>query len=335
MRRLAIEKNVKCVLAAMAFMCALAPSYSVCAAESAPEGRPGAAFGTDSDSLDSVNIISDYSNSNVDYSAELTANQTALGNSIYYDDLTERYLYDTDIGRVESNVMDGMIVTEPVILTSDNSASLILYKDGERMPQQSDATLSDVGYYVVQYNDNDGVSRTIMDFTIVSELTGMVDEYDLPNGFSTTEVTYNGSTMANSSIIDMTQEGKYHIVYQCDRTKVSYTLDLEIDHTAPVLALEAVTNGIAKGPVDISDLEDGATIAITLDGKDYSYREKLSESGNYEITVSDAAGNETSYAFTIRIYLDSSAYISIVIVLAILAGVAAYMVIERKKLRTR
>lgn len=340
MRRLATGNRITYVLAAAAFLCMLTPSYRV-HAEAAPEGRRGNAFGAESDEADgSTTIISDYTGSSsessgVDTSTELSETQISLGKSVYYDEQTQRYVFDTDIGKVESSVMDGMIVTEPVTMTSDNSSSLILYKDGERMAQKDAASYSDTGFYVVQYNDNDGVTRTIMEFTIVDELTGLIDEYEMPSGFSITEATYNGTAVSKSSPIDLTREGEYHIAYQCDRTQVAYTLDVTIDHTAPVLALEAVKNGVAKGPVDISDLEEGASIAITMDGKKYNYRQRLTQSGDYEITVTDAAGNETSYAFTIRIYLDSSAYVSIAIVLAILAGVAAYMVIERKKLRTR
>ena len=341
MKRRAIKKRIRYAVVSMTFVCVLTPSYAVYA-EAAPEGQIGSAFGSDSTESDSYTIISDYSGSSSAESSisnstsdELPENQISLGDSVYYDEETKQYLYDTEIGRVESNVMDGMIVSEPVTLTSDNSAALILYKDGERMAQKDVSSFSDNGYYVVQYNDNDGVTRTIMDFMIVGEKTGLIDSYDLPSGFSVTEATRDGASISTSSTIDMTKEGEYHIAYQCDRTKVSYTLNVGIDHTAPVLALEAVKNGVAKGPVDISDVEEGATVAITFDGKNYNYREKLSQSGNYEITVTDDAGNETSYAFTIRIYLDSSAYISIVIVLAILVGIGGYMLFERKKLRTR
>ncbi len=340
MKRRIIEKKIKYTIAVMAFACMLFPSYRVFA-EAAPEGREGVAFGVDSEESDTTTIISDYSGSSssessgVSTSAETSDTQVLLGNSVYYDTEKQLYLYDTEIGWVESNIMDGMVVSEAVTLTSDNSSSLILYKDGERIPQQNTASFSDNGYYVVQYNDNNGVTQTIMDFTIVGELTGLIDSYELPNGFSVTEATRDDTAISKSSTIDMTKEGEYHIAYQCDKTGVAYTLDVGIDHTAPVLALEAVENGVAKGPVDISDLEDGATAAITLDGKKTSYKQKLTQSGDYEITVMDAAGNATSYTFTIRIYLDSSAYVSIIIVLAILAGVAGYMVFERKKLRTR
>ena len=329
-------KNAKYILAAFALMWVLSPAdRALAAAQTAPEGKPGAAFGVETGTQDATTIISDYSNNKSDYGLELTDTQTALGNSVYYDSLKERYLYNTEAGQVEASVMDGMIVTEPVVLASENSSVMILYKDGERMTSSDSTTISDSGYYVVQYSDNSGSTQTVLSFTIVPELTGMISQYSLPGGFKVTEATRNGAELSLSSDIDLSREGKYHIAYRCEKTQAAYTLDVTIDHTAPVLALEGVENGVAKGPVSLSDLEEGATVAITLDGKAYNYREKLSESGNYVVTVTDAAGNESTYEFTIRIYLDSSAYVSILIVLAILAGIAAYMVIERKKLRTR
>lgn len=335
MRTLTKRKNAKYILAAFAMTCVLASAGRAFASETSTEGKPGAAFGTGSDTEDTSTIISDYSNNNTDYGLELTESQTALTASIYYDSLTERYLYITDVGRVEASVMDGMIVTEPVVLSSENTSVLILYKDGERMTLDDSATLEDSGYYVVQYNDNDGAVRTVLEFTIVPSLTGMITQYSMPSGFRATEVTRDGESVAISSNIDLTKEGQYHIAYQCERTQAAYSLDLTIDHTAPVLALDGVENGVAKGPVDLSDAEKDATVAITLDGNDYNYRETLSESGNYVVTITDAAGNESTYEFTIRIYLDSSAYVSILILLAIMAGIVVYMVIERKKLRTR
>lgn len=335
MRALTKRKNARYILAAFAMTCVFTSTGRVLASETSTVGKPGAAFGTESDTEDTSTVISDYSNNNTDYGLELTETQTALTASTYYDSLTERYLYMTDVGRVEASVMDGMIVTEPVVLASENTSVLILYKDGERVTLADSTTLEDSGYYVVQYNDNDGATQTILEFTIVPSLTGMISQYSIPSGFRATEITRDGESLAITSDIDLTKEGQYHIAYQCERTQVAYSLDLTIDHTAPVLTLDGVENGVANGPVDLSGVEEGATVAITLDGNDYNYREKLSESGNYVVTITDAAGNESTYEFTIRIYLDSSAYVSIIIMLAILAGIAVYMVIERKKLRTR
>ena len=308
---------------------------SINAAESAPEGKVGAGFGSSDDDDSDVTIISSYESAKSSNSVFASENVVSIGNSAYYDTERDLYLYDTEIGTVECSVCDGMIVTDSVTVTSANSSALIIYKDGERL-SQSDANLyEDSGYYVVQYNDNDGITKSILSFTIIPSVTGMIDEYDLPESFRATRITLNDNEITLTSDIDLKKEGEYHIVYELRQTQTTYTLDVTIDHTAPTLLLEAVNDGVAKGPVDISDVESGATIEILMDGKSYSYRDELTESGSYEITVSDAAGNESTYTFTIEVYLDNSAFAVIFIILALIIGVVVYMVLERKRLRVR
>ena len=311
------------------------PEMRVCASQVSTEGRPGAAFGEVTDEIDSSQIISDYSDNNATYGLELTADQTPITASVIYDSAKQRYIYITDQGRVESTVMDGMIVTGSVSVAAENSLLVTMYKNGERMDQTDLTNLSDSGYYVLQYNNNDGVPQNIMEFTIVPQLTGMIDHYSLPTGFSVTEATYNGEALSASSEVDLQKEGSYRIRYQCGRTGLQYELDVDIDHTPPVLQLEAVKDGVARGPVDISDLESGASVYMTLDGKQYNYREKLTQSGDYEIWVYDAAGNYTRYQFTIMIYLDGNGYAFIGILLLLILGVIVYMRVAKKRLRVR
>ncbi len=333
------ERNIRYALAVFTAVCVLLPSCPLYAAEDTTvEGRPGAAFGTEEDSgQDDLEIISDYGESSGrgTYGLELTNDQTALSSSVYYDSTTKEYVYITGVGRVAASVMSGMVVTGTVTVSADNSTSLVAYKDGERQTQGMSGTFEESGYYVIQYNDNDGSPQTVLEFTIVPKLTGMIDHYSVPSVFKVTEATYDDAALSLSSEIDMQREGAYHIVYECSQTDTTYTLDVRIDHTAPVLALAAVKNGIAKGPVDISDAEAGATVAITLDGKEYEYREKLTESGDYVVVIMDQAGNYSRYEFTIRIYLDGGAYASAGILLAMIAGVCVYMAIERKRLKVR
>lgn len=322
------------------FFCAI--SYGSCgrvqAAQIPAEGKPGAAFGTENGEADNIpdaDIISDYSNTNATYGLELTADQTVITSSVIYDSAKQRYIYITDFGRVESSVVDGMIVTGPVSLASESGMEVTLYKNGERLEQSDLTAIQDSGYYVLQYNDNGGIPQTILEFTIVPQLTGMVDHYSLPTGFAVTAASFNGAELPASTEVNMEKEGSYRITYECKRTSVLYELDVDIDHTPPVLALEAVKDGVARGPVDISDLEPGASVYMTLDGSRYNYREKLTRSGNYEIWVYDAAGNMSKYEFTIMIYLDSSGYAFFALFLLLILGVVAYMMIEKKRLRVR
>lgn len=323
-------------LGLLAWTVFLLPGLEARASGASTEGRPGAAFGTDAaEQTDEDTILSDYSDNNVTYGLELTDDQTAVSSSVIYDSAKQRYIYITEQGRVEATVMDGMIVTGAVSVAAENSLPVTMYKDGERLEQSDMTSLTDSGYYVLQYTNKEGIPQTIMEFTIVPSLTGMIDHYALPAGFTVTSASRNGEELPASSQIDMQTEGSYRITYMCQRTGVSYELDVDIDHTPPTLALEAVKDGVARGPVDISDLEPGATVYMTLDGRQYNYREKLTRSGDYEIWVFDAAGNYSKYEFTIMVYLDGSGYAFVGILLLLILGVTVYMTIEKKRLRVR
>lgn len=316
----------------------LCAGSEVQAAEVSTEGKPGPAFGTetaDGERIEEPEIISDYSDTNVTYGLELTADQTAITDAVIYDSAKQRYIYITDLGRVEATVMDGMIVTGTVSLAAETGMPVSLYKDGERLEQSDMTELADSGYYVLQYSGNDGIPQTILEFTIVPELTGMINRYSLPAGFTVTNASYNGEALPASTEVSMEKEGSYRITYECKRTGVLYELDVDIDHTPPVLKLAAVEDGVARGPVDISDLEPGASVYMTLDGSRYNYREQLTRSGKYEIWVYDAAGNVSKYDFTIMVYLDAGGYAFFAVFLLLILGVAAYMMIEKKRLRVR
>lgn len=324
-----------CALGLLTCALTLTPMFGVQAAQVSTEGKPGVAFGTETEDTDDGTVIADYSNTNVTYGLELTGDQTAITGNVIYDSARQRYIYVTELGRAEATVMDGMIVTGTVSVAVENSLPVTLYKDGERQEQSDMTALADSGYYVLQYTDNDGIPQTILEFTIVSSLTGKIDHYTLPTGFAVTSASRNGEELPTASEINMEQEGSYHIAYECQRTGVSYELDVDIDHTPPTLALEAVKDGAARGPVDISDLEPGATVYMTLDGAQYNYREKLTRSGDYEIWVFDAAGNYSKYEFTIMIYLDGSGCAFVGILILLILGVGVYMMVEKKRLRVR
>lgn len=326
--------NINFIIVLLGLVFLFAP-LSIHAAESAPEGKVGAGFGTSDDDDSDVTIISSYESGKSTNSVFASEDVVSIGNSAYYDTERKLFLYDTEIGTVECSVCDGMIVTDSVTVASANSSALIIYKDGERLSQSNTDLYEDSGYYVVQYNDNDGITKSILSFTIIPSITGMIDEYDLPESFRATKITLDDNEITLTSDIDLKKEGEYHIVYELRQTQTTYTLDVTIDHTAPTLLLEAVNDGVAKGPVDISDVENGATIEILMDGKSYGYRDELTESGSYVITVSDAAGNENTYTFTIEVYLDNSAFAVIFIIIALLIGVVLYMIFERKRLRVR
>ena len=263
--------------------------------------------------------------------------RVAVTPSISYSGVEKLYYYSVaDIASsFRANVMDGMITGEPVNLFAPDGVSCELYHDGE-LYSGAMTGITEPGAYVLRVKANNGISASVLSFTIVGSATGALSGYTMPEGFSVTGVLYNGAAVSTrENYVDLTEDGDYSIGYRCNATGVAYSLRVTADHTAPELKLEALEKGKAWGPVDISDVEPGGTVAVYRNGEEEPYSRELTKSGQYELVVSDAAGNKTSYSFTIMIYFNSGSLFFVLAVAVILAGVAAYVLIARKKLRVR
>lgn len=259
----------------------------------------------------------------------------------YYDMTLERYVYavGTNSEAVVANIADGMITSMPVGITVDSAYTYVIYRNGKEVGEEYDiSNLQTPGAYVLEVND--GIDTiTPIKFRIVGEYTN-IDLYEMPQGFMITSVTRDsGEVNTKSSEVSLEEEGSYVIDYRCMRTKQDYRLSVKVDHTAPVLALEALNEkNEAHGPVDISDIEveEDFGIRILFEGEEeVPYQRVLTNAGSYEITVADAAGNLNTYAFEIRMYLNISSIAFILLLLASIAGIVAYLIISKKKLKVR
>lgn len=267
---------------------------------------------------------------------------------LYYDRSEREYIYPlggSSGETVSSSVADGMIVTHEVEITPSQGVNLLLYLDGNLLEDADLSLIDDPGRYVVEAQTSGSQYVRLMSFTIVGATTCLVNSYPMPSGFIIDSVEMkvkdgNGQWVAaqpqwDRSKVQMQEDGSYRIQYQCPKTGLSYTLQTIVDHTPPKLALKNVVNGLARGPVDISDLEEGCRIGITLNGGKMSYRSELTLSGDYEIILLDEAGNRTNYTFTILVYLDTNSWIFFGLVVLVLTGTGIYLYRTRKHLRVR
>ena len=267
---------------------------------------------------------------------------------IYYDRSERAYIYDLGgaFGEtVSASVADGMIVNEPVRITPSQGLNVRLYRDGDLVENPDLTLIENTGRYVLEAQTLGEQYVRVMNFTVVGATTCLINSYPMPSGFVIKSVEMNvkdengewipAQPQWDRSKVHMQKDGSYQVQYECPKSGISYTLQTIVDHTPPKLALENVVNGLARGPVDISDLEEGCKIGITLNGGKMSYREELTLSGDYEIVLLDEAGNHTNYTFTILVYLDSNSWIFFGLVVLVLAGTGLYLYRGRKNLRVR
>ncbi len=258
--------------------------------------------------------------------------QTDIGSGTIYDVTIGKYIYKVGDIEIAISYPNGSTVTSEVQFTVSGNA-YVLYRDGKEISRPGNGAVSEQGGYTIVVNDD--IENAIR-FTIVGKETGKLYDYTVPENFEITSATRNGENVKQGSTsVDLTEEGEYAIGYQCTKTGVGYTINLVVDHTPPVLALKEVVDGHAKGPVDISDLERGASLTVYVDGNLIKEKKLLTQSGFYNITVEDKAGNQSTYAFRIDIYFNFDAVAFIVIVLVLIIALVTYLVISRKKLRIR
>ena len=168
-----------------------------------------------------------------------------------------------------------------------------------------DAAITAEGAYTLVLTDAAGNS-TIYTFEIdktapIGELTG-VENGGVTNSnvsFSWTEKTatasLNGEPITSNTVI--TAEGTYTLMLT-DEAGNTTTYTFVIDKTAPTGTLSGVENGgITNGSVSFVWSEKGCVAA--LNGNTYNAGDVITAEGTYTLVLTDAAGNSTTYTFTI------------------------------------
>ena len=262
-----------------------------------------------------------------------------LGDNMYYDRELGMFAYPisgTENAEIDATVADGMVTTDPVSVTIPEGTSCTLYRNGDALSAIDFTNITEAGKYVLSLPSENGQLDKILSFTVVGEQTCLLSEYSMPDGFKITGATCDEEEVEwNENYVSLDKEGFYCITYECPKTGFYYELATTVDRTAPALKLENVKNGKAKGPVDISDVEDGAAVRIALDGKEINDSKVLNQSGNYKILLSDPAGNTTTYNFTILVYFDTNSMAVAGVMVLLVIALIVYLMLVRKHLKVR
>ena len=266
-----------------------------------------------------------------------SSNRVDITDNVYYDRDRLGYVYSIgDNAELLCTIVDGLVVQRNVRIDADEGVEITLYQNGTALEDPDLTNIYRQGNYVVEANVS-GQSYQVLSFSIIGDVTSNMSGYTMPAGFTITSATLDGEEIYDdSSYVSMVQEGHYVVNYRCARSGQTYELDVTVDMTPPTLTLSGLNSqNQARGPVTISDVEDGASAVIMLDGEQITYRSQLTESGEYQIILTDEAGNVTQYAFTILVYFDLNSLLVIGIAILAIAGVAAYIFLSRKRLAVR
>jgi len=290
-----------------------------------------------------------YYNGEVDFftgepsNTEEISSQSALKitDDCYYDEKTRSFRFSVPESSeyIYSNVVDGMMTTNAVILKPDSGVSVMLYKNGKEQETADLSNISGYGDYTVVVATSAEVDYQLFSFSIVSRISGLYQNYRMPEGFEVTSVDFSGEgePIWDRTIVDLSDDGTYDITYKCQATAVEYGLKFYVDHTPPQITLEGVKDGVAEKAVKVSGIQKGDTVNLTLDGEKSSIplSGELKMPGKYVLKVIDNAGNTVTEKFVIRMYLNAQGVWFTLIVIGVIAAALIYMYVMRKRLKVR
>lgn len=271
-------------------------------------------------------------NSSTGYST----NYISLSSSCTYDKTNRLYVYATSANantNIKCTVCDGMVTSDIVRIESEVASQIVVYKDGKVVDNRDYDRLSETGTYIVRTVSGD---KEIFSFTIVGPRTGLIYSYKVPSFFTIVSAQKDGQDLITpNNTVNMSEEGEYTVKYRSAAAGTAYELNVVIDHTAPELEIIGVENGIARGPVSFGPLEPDSTLTVTTNNTAVDYSEPIKVAGDYTAVYRDNAGNENTYYFTVKVFLDGGAWVFVGLAVAVIALAAGYMFRCRRHMRTR
>ncbi len=230
-----------------------------------------------------------------------------------------------------ANIGNGLIASESVLIDSGEKLTVTVTKDNQVIDYMFGKPLDEEGSYKVFMKDAYGNEKSL-EFSVVKGVKRTLD-YTLGESVNVLAIDRNGENISpDGNRLSFTESGLYTVTAEVDGK--TYSFVLELDSTAPTLELIGVKDGGVSGKsVTLDNLSEQASVEVYKDGEliEYELGSELKEYGEYRVVVTDEAGNQTEYTFTLKHILNGGAVALIVIGIIVLVGGVAAVLIMRKK----
>ena len=274
--------------------------------------------------------------------AEAAGDRVAITNSMYFDWAKRDYVYPIpdSLGEIRVSAADGMVLTKSVSIQTGSVTGVTVSRNGSEYTG-SLSNCSEAGEYVISVLTG-GQTKRIMNFTLVGKTTNAIHDFVVPDGFYIVDAQRGGeSVYMDRYSVRMEEEGAYSIEYACSSTGMVYKLETSIDRTPPALVFQGKldSQGRVRSKLEFSGLQSDDRIYLSRSGTPVAPELNsdgtgtIYDPGNYMMLVMDAAGNTKEYDFIILQYFNLQSWIFFLIVLAVIAAVVIYIVMQRKRLK--
>lgn len=225
----------------------------------------------------------------------------------------------------EINTYYGGISNGGVRIIANENLKIIMLKDGQAFDYSFEQILNEEGEYSFTLFDDLG-NKTSFYFNIITKRKQSI-KHLLQENIEVDSVLKNDEnyefTITDGRLY-LFDEGQYLVNILDNNSGEKYSFNITIDTTPPTLELVGVENGgSTKKLVSMKNIsEDNCTLVVMVDGMyfDYKLGDEIEKAGRFVVTLTDEAGNSTTYTFD-RIYSLNGASI------AVLAGFGAIVVL--------
>lgn len=225
----------------------------------------------------------------------------------------------------EINTYYGGISNGGVRIIANENLKIIMLKDGQAFDYSFEQILNEEGEYSFTLFDDLG-NKTSFYFNIITKRKQSI-KHLLQENIEVESVLKNDEnyefTITDGRLY-LFDEGQYLVNILDNNSGEKYSFNITIDTTPPTLELIGVENGgSTKKLVSMKNIsEDNCTLVVMVDGMyfDYKLGDEIEKAGRFVVTLTDEAGNSTTYTFD-RIYSLNGASI------AVLAGFGAIVVL--------
>ena len=223
-------------------------------------------------------------------------------------------------------------LSNSVIATANESVTVTLLKNGEKVDYTLGAAISEPAEYTLAVTDALG-NHSEISFKVVEALVKeFTHNFDEVEGFG--GVTVNGEDRRlNYGTLELKEDGVYEVGVIVGGN--TYLFKVTVDGTAPTIPLNGVENGgSTKDAVTIGNPSEDATVKVTLNGEpvEYTLGDEITEPGEYKVTVTDEIGNTAEYSFTIEKSISVGAIIGIILGILGVVGVVVVIILKKKEI---
>jgi hypothetical protein len=232
-----------------------------------------------------------------------------------------------------SNIPNGLVSRVTAQFSISGPAPRRMMLNGEEIPFAGDETISAPGNYQMVVTDPVTRQEFLFSFVILPQFARELAPFAPPAGYEIETALKNGEEIPFSPTgLPLDSDGDYVIQMTGEESYPPFTVDVTLDTTAPTLTLTGVEEGKATGAeVTFTSDDETAPVSILLNGEPIDYRGgALTQSGSYSVTVTDRAGNSSTYDFSIPFRLNRTALLFIVLIVLLLSGGAYYFLRLRK-----